>query len=349
MIWLRYFAYTISSSPWTYPSSGRYSLAVVAVHLLKLCCSLCCRPEYLQHAFFILLCKIQETYFLLHTIYDWFASQHWAGEIAPISHLPCSVLDQLPWLWNGALTPWSICLASCTTCMGMDLPYVIFNCNMNEIQGIWIVKSIAFICYYTPHNEVRGVYWIHPVCLSVCSSVRPSVLPSVRPSICSTVLPLVSGIVTRQKSQINGSVVLGTDESPWPCGTPSWYTPLSWMILSKQKDLHLFSSQYVCVFSCDQAALWMVFSVRLSICPSVRLSICLSVCPSVRLSHLFDYVPIIVSSWNFQELSHWTRVRSMQKVKVRGQSSRSQRSRPKFSFPDCNSSLNSHMMMKWYI
>ena len=72
-----------------------------------------------------------------------------------------------------------------------------------------------------------------------------------------------------------------------------------------------------------------------------------SVCPSVCLSHLFDYVPIIVSSWNFQELSHWTRVRSMQKVKVRGQ--RSQRSRPKFSFPDCNSSLNSHMMMKWYI
>ena len=77
------------------------------------------------------------------------------------------------------------------------------------------------------------------------------------------------------------------------------------------------------------------------------LSVCPSVCPSVRLSHLFDYVPIIVSSWNFQELSHWTRVRSMQKVKVRGQRSRSQRSRPKFSFPDCNSSLNSHMMINY--
>ena len=38
------------------------------------------------------------------------------------------------------------------------------------------------------------------------------------------------------------------------------------------------------IFSCDQAALWMVFSVRLSVCPSVRLSVCLSVCPSVRLS-----------------------------------------------------------------
>ena len=56
-------------------------------------------------------------------------------------------------------------------------------------------------------------------------------------------------------------------------------------------------------------------------------SICLSVCPS----HLFDYVPIIVSSWNFQELSPRTRVTSMQKVKVRGQRSRSQRSQPNLS------------------
>ena len=54
--------------------------------------------------------------------------------------------------------------------------------------------------------------------------------------------------------------------------------------------------------------------------PSVRLSVC--------LSHLFYYVPIIVSSWNFQELSPMTKVRAMQKVKVRGQRSRSQRSQP---------------------
>ena len=78
------------------------------------------------------------------------------------------------------------------------------------------------------------------------------------------------------------------------------------------------------IFSCDQAALQMVFSVCLSVCPSV----CLSVCPSVRLSHLFDYVPIIVSSWNFEELLPMTKVRSMQTVKVRGQRWRSQRSQP---------------------
>ena len=50
--------------------------------------------------------------------------------------------------------------------------------------------------------------------------------------------------------------------------------------------------------------------------------------PSVCLSHLFDYVPIIVSSWSFQELLPMTKVRSMEKVKVRGQRSRLQRSQP---------------------
>ena len=91
--------------------------------------------------------------------------------------------------------------------------------------------------FYTLRTtKLLGVYWFH------------SVRPSVRPSVHSTVLPLVLGVAPRQKPQINGSMVLGADESPWPCGTPSWYTPLSWMILSKQKNLHLFLSQYNCVF-----------------------------------------------------------------------------------------------------
>ena len=121
LIRLQYFAYTVSPSPWTYPSSGRYSLAVVAVHLLKLYCSLCCSQEYLQHAFFVLICKIQEMYFLLHAVYDWFASQHgWAGEIAPISRSPCSVLD----CKMEHSLPWSIHPASSITCMGTKLgPY----------------------------------------------------------------------------------------------------------------------------------------------------------------------------------------------------------------------------------
>ena len=67
------------------------------------------------------------------------------------------------------------------------------------------------------------------------------------------------------------------------------------------------------IFSCDQADLWMVQSVRLSICPSVH------------PSHLFHYVPIIIvpwPSWNFQELLPLTEIMSIQKVKVRGQRGR---------------------------
>ena len=47
-----------------------------------------------------------------------------------------------------------------------------------------------------------------------------------------------------------------------------------------------------------------------------------SVRPSVCLSHLFHYVPINVSSWNFQEWLPLTKVRSMQKVEVKGQGRR---------------------------
>ena len=57
------------------------------------------------------------------------------------------------------------------------------------------------------------------------------------------------------------------------------------------------------LFSCDQAALWMVLSVRPSVCPS----------------QLFHHVPIIVSLWNIQELLSMTEVMSMQMIKVRGQ------------------------------
>ena len=131
----------------------------------------------------------------------------------------------------------------------------------------FFLTSVEFYPFYTP------VWKTDVLCHG---NVRPSVRPSVHPLVhglfvswcatgwrfvinsraniyitidCSTALPLVLGVVTRQKPHINGSVVLGADESSRPCGTPSWYTPPSRMILSKQKNLHLFSSQYICVFS----------------------------------------------------------------------------------------------------
>ena len=41
----------------------------------------------------------------------------------------------------------------------------------------------------------------------------------------------------------------------------------------------------VSIFSCDQAAIWLVQSVRLSVCLSVRPSVCLSVTPFSPCSH----------------------------------------------------------------
>ena len=52
-----------------------------------------------------------------------------------------------------------------------------------------------------------------------------------------------------------------------------------------------------------------------TVCPSVRLSVCLS----VRLSHLFDYVSIIVSSLNFSEVIN----KDQGKVDAKGQGQRS--------------------------
>ena len=71
----------------------------------------------------------------------------------------------------------------------------------------------------------------------------------------------------------------------------------------------LFRSVVRSVFSCDQAALWMIFSVRLTVC------------------HTF--LTMTASSYHHEILLlPMTKVRSMQKVKVRGQMSTSQRSQP---------------------
>ena len=98
------------------------------------------------------------------------------------------------------------------------------------------------------------------------------------------------------------------------------------------------------VFSCDQAALQMVFSVRPSVCPSVRLS----VCPSVR--HTF--LTMFPSSYHheiFRSYYQWQKWRPCKRSRseVKGQGHRGHN--PTLPFPDCNSSLNSHMMMKWCI
>ena len=111
-------------------------------------------------------------------------------------------------------------------------------------------------------------------------------------------------------------------DSCWSLGMDKLFLPTHriFRCISIISGVHWYElSRYVTSFSAATKQLneWYF----LSVCPSVGLS----VHPSV--TH-FDYVPIIVSSWSFQELLPMTRVRSMQNVKVRGQRPRSQRSQP---------------------
>ena len=98
-------------------------------------------------------------------------------------------------------------------------------------------------------------------------------------------------------------------------------------------------------FSCDQAALRTLLSVSfsLSVHPSVCLFVCLSVCPSVCYNFfLSSYHHEIFRSYNQWQMRcpcKWPR------SEVKGQGYRGQN--PIKPFPDCNSSLNWHMVMKW--
>ena len=80
-------------------------------------------------------------------------------------------------------------------------------------------------------------------------------------------------------------------------------------------DRELAIYTHTVIFSCDQAALWMVQSV----CPSVCLSVCLSVTPFWLCSHhpiIMKFSGVITSD------------KSDVHAKGQGQRSRSQRSRP---------------------
>ena len=69
----------------------------------------------------------------------------------------------------------------------------------------------------------------------------------------------------------------------------------------------------LCVFSCDQAALWMVQSVRPSVCLSVRLSVC----------HTF--LTMFPSSYHhqiFRSYYQWQKWRPCKRSEVKGQGHR---------------------------
>ena len=144
------------------------------------------------------------------------------------------------------------------------------------------------------------------------------------------------------------------------------------------------------IFSCDQAALWMVQSVRLSVC----LSVCLSVTPfwlcshhriimkfsgvitndksdvhakgqgqrskvkvtevNTQLNRFWTVTPVWIHIWWWNDayslmlVSRGAILFFKVTVKFQGHTAlKSVEFDPDWAFPDCNSSLNSPMAMKW--
>ena len=88
-------------------------------------------------------------------------------------------------------------------------------------------KMKAFKHFYNPRNKVSGVYWIHPVCLSVRPSVRPSVCLSVCPltfrvrPVASTVQDRFFPYLVQMINSIRGCVACD-DLWPWPISSRSF-------------------------------------------------------------------------------------------------------------------------------
>ena len=126
--------------------------------------------------------------------------------------------------------------------------------------------------------------------------------------------------------------------------TYTTFLGISWMVgmqarltyctlfLPRHTPTHLVALMFMNhIFSCDQAALRTLLSVRLFVRPSVTpFSICSPHCIIMKLCYCH---------WQ-----KWCPCKRSSSV-IKGQGHRGQK--PIYPFPDRNSSLNSHMKMKW--
>ena len=143
-------------------------------------------------------------------------------------------------------------------------------------------------------------------------SVRPSVHPSITPFwLCShhRIIMKFSEVISNDRSNVHARsqgqrskvkvTEVNTQLSRFRTVTPVWIQ--IWWWNDAQSLMLLRRGALLFLAATKQLNEWYFTSV----CLSVRLSVC--------LSDLFDYVPIIRSSWNFQELLPMTKVMSMQK------------------------------------
>ena len=135
-----------------------------------------------------------------------------------------------------------------------------------------------------------------------------------------------------------GTIIIWEENAPNGC----WDNCVtSTFDLTNEIDLGFSRS----IFSCDQAALQMVQSFCLSVCLSVPLSVRPSVCHTSFTMFPSSYHHEI--SRSYYQWQKWCPCKRCKRSgsEVKGQGHRGQN--PTCAIPDCNSSLNSPMTMKW--
>ena len=173
----------------------------------------------------------------------------------------------------------------------------------------WLTSSLAAwwaLTLDTPSGRPPryGIYFYTPAQWSWRGGILDSPCPSVCPSVCR-----------RHGFRSISQVCFGISISNFIC----------MLMVAIGRSLLIFSDvtfkmaalRPYWIFSCDQAALWMVQFVCLSVCPSVRPSVRLSVTPFWLCSHhpiIMKFSGVITSDKS--------------DVRAKGQRSRSQRSQP---------------------
>ena len=104
------------------------------------------------------------------------------------------------------------------------------------------------------------------------------------------------------------------------CAEPYPEAMLNYCYLDSEEQMSMKFTLKCNIFSCYQAALWMVKSVRLSVCHSI--------CPFFCPLHIFTMFPSSYHHEISRNYYHWQKWCPCKKVKVRGQRSKSQRSKP---------------------
>ena len=194
----------------------------------------------------------------------------------------------------------------------VEVPYCFSRSNV-KFQGhtaLKIVKSYRNWAFLDSNSSLNSLMVMKCCTKLETAKERCPIVFQSHPSNFNVTRDKTSPLLTR----IGRFRTIGRSQLSNPSDLPcSWKSAWKWQVYPwkiKHPDILLF-------FSCDQAAIWLV--------QSVRLSVCLSVCPSVRHT-FFTMFPSSYHHEIFRSYYQWQKWRPCKRLRseVKGQGHRGQ-------------------------